>query len=87
MEVPPGHSIPSVGLGDGAASCEQGERHIGVVPKKEPYFSPPVRRTGQGEVEVGIDSMPRSEVDVHATQNRYFRTRAMWELSVKEVVL
>jgi hypothetical protein len=43
-EVLLSHTIPPVGLGDGAATCEPGEQHISVVPQKEPYFPPLVQR-------------------------------------------
>jgi hypothetical protein len=62
-------------MGDGAATNEHGERHVGVIPLKEPYFLPPVRRTGRQEVEVGISSTPRSNEDVHTTQSHRFRTQ------------
>jgi hypothetical protein len=35
MEVRLGHTVPLVGLGDGAATCESGERCIDVVPQEE----------------------------------------------------
>jgi hypothetical protein len=35
------HRTP-VGLGNGAATREHGERHVSAVPKKEPYFLSPV---------------------------------------------
>jgi hypothetical protein len=41
---------------------------------------------GEGGVEVGTNSMPRSDEDVHTDQNSHFHTRALLELSVKEVV-
>jgi hypothetical protein len=37
-------------------------------------------------VEVGINFVPRSNLDVHATQNCYFYARALQESGVKEVV-
>jgi hypothetical protein len=39
-----------------------------------------------GEVEKGINAMPGLDMDVHATQNRYFHPQAPWEMDVKEVV-
>jgi hypothetical protein len=38
------------------------------------------------EVEVGIDSMPRSNIGDHATQNHYFGTPVLREPGAKEVV-
>jgi hypothetical protein len=72
-------------LRDGTATREHGERHIGVVPQKEPNFPPPVRRFEHGEVEVGIDYMPGFDIDVCATQNRHFHAGALRELDAKEV--
>jgi hypothetical protein len=37
-------------------------------------------------VELGIDSMPRFDIDVHATQNRRFRARVLREPDTKEVL-
>jgi hypothetical protein len=86
-EVDAGHSIPPIGLGDGAATHGHEEWCVGVIPQKETYFPPTVHRSTQGEVKVGIDSVPRSDVDVHTTQNHCFCSRALQEPGVKEVVL
>jgi hypothetical protein len=76
MEVHPSQSIPSVGLGDGVATREHGERRVNIVPQKEPHFLPPICRSGNGELEVEIDSMPRFDIGVYAIQNHRFRARA-----------
>jgi hypothetical protein len=55
-EVPLGHSPSWVGRW-GSYPSTRGV--IGVIPQKEPYFPPPVRRSGHGEVEVGIYYMPK----------------------------
>jgi hypothetical protein len=34
MEVPRGHSVPQVGLGDRVATCEHGEWRVSVIPQK-----------------------------------------------------
>jgi hypothetical protein len=70
-------------LGDGEATCEHGKPHVDVVSQKEPYFPPPICGFRHSEVEVGIDSMPRFDIDVCAAQNCHFRT--LRELSMKEV--
>jgi hypothetical protein len=70
------HSIPPVGLGDGLATHEHGERRISIVPNKEPYFLPPIQSFGHGEVEVGY-SLPRSDLKVHNTQHPRFHARAL----------
>jgi hypothetical protein len=57
----------SVGLGDRAVTHEHRERHVSIIPEKEPYLLPPVHRFRQGELEVGTDSVPRLHKDVHAT--------------------
>jgi hypothetical protein len=85
-KVLPRHSVSPVGLGVGTATREHRERCIDVVPQKESYFLPPVRRSRHREVEVGINSMPRSDKEVHTTQNRHFRARALHESGAKEVV-
>jgi hypothetical protein len=64
---------------------EHGERRVGVIPQKEPYFPPPIRGFGHGEVEVRIDSMPRFDIDVHATQNYRFDACVRQEPGAKEV--
>jgi hypothetical protein len=69
--------IPSVGLGDGATTHEHGKRYVGIVPQKEPYFSPPVQWTKHREVEDGINSTPRSDEDVHTAQSHHFHARAL----------
>jgi hypothetical protein len=33
MEVHLSHTVPPVGMGDGEATRERGEQHIGVVPQ------------------------------------------------------
>jgi hypothetical protein len=86
VEVLPSHPIPLVGLGNGAVTCEHGERHGGIVPQKEPYFLTPIHGFRHWEVEVRIDTMPRLDMDDHATQNSRFHIRALWEPDVKEVV-
>jgi hypothetical protein len=68
-EVLLNHTIPRVGLGDGPVAHEHGEQCISVVPQKEPYFPPPVRRTRHQVVKVGINSTPRLDQDIHSTQN------------------
>jgi hypothetical protein len=59
VEVSPDHSVPPVGFGDRAATCEHGERRSSIVPEKEPYSPPPVRRFRHREVKVGINFVPR----------------------------
>jgi hypothetical protein len=86
MEVPLGHTVPPVGLGDGAATHEHAERCISVVPQKEPYFPPPVRGTERREVEVWINFAPGSDEDVHTTQSHCLRARVLLYLGAKEVV-
>jgi hypothetical protein len=76
MEVPPCHSVTPAGMGDGASTHEGGEWCVGIVPQQESYFLPSVRRAWRGEVELGIESIPRFDIDVHATQNCRFRNRA-----------
>jgi hypothetical protein len=68
------------------ATHKHRERHVSVVPQKELYFSSPVCRSGHREVKVGIDSVPRFDVDIHATQNHRFRARSLQEPGEKEVV-
>jgi hypothetical protein len=70
------HRTPSW-VGGGAATRENGEWRIGVVPQKESYFPPPVRRIRYREVEVWINSAPRSNEDVHTTQSCHFLARAL----------
>jgi hypothetical protein len=38
------------------------------------------------EVEIGIDAMPRLDVDDHASQNRRFHVQALREPDANEVV-
>jgi hypothetical protein len=64
---------PPAGLADRAATHEHEEWHVGVVPQKEPFFLPPIRRTGCQEVEVGINSKDKSDEDIHTAQRRHFR--------------
>jgi hypothetical protein len=66
VEISPGYFVPPVGLGDEAATLEHKKRLVIVVPQKEPYFPPHI------EVDVGINSVPRFDIDVHATQNDHF---------------
>jgi hypothetical protein len=66
-------------LGDGAATREHRERCVSGIHQKEPYFSPPVQRSEHREMEVGINSMCKSDEDVHATQNYSFRTQVLPE--------
>jgi hypothetical protein len=81
-----GVTVPPVGLGDKAATREHGEWHVGIIPQKEPYLLLPIQSTRHGEMEVRINSVPRSDEDVHTTQNCRFHSRALLELGVKEVV-
>jgi hypothetical protein len=60
-----------------SAKNTDGVRCVGVIPHKEPYFLPPICRFGHGEVQVGINSMPRFEIDVHITQNHRFHAQAL----------
>jgi hypothetical protein len=53
-----GHTVPPSELRDRVATHEHGERCIGVVRQKEPYFSPPIWRIGHWEVKVWINSTP-----------------------------
>jgi hypothetical protein len=85
-EVLLGYPVPPVGLGDGAVTLEQGERRGGSVPKKEPYFLPPVQGFGHGEINVRINAMLGLDVDVHATQHCCIHIRAPWEPDMKEAV-
>jgi hypothetical protein len=68
------------------ATSEHRERCDDVVSQKEPYSPPSARRPEYREVEVGVESVPRSDVDVHANQNRCFRARALQESGMKEMV-
>jgi hypothetical protein len=77
---------PPVGLGDGAVTCECRERHDGDISQKEPYFVPLICRIVHGEVEVGIDSVPEFDIDVHTTENHRLHGRALVEPDAKEVV-
>jgi hypothetical protein len=62
MEVPLGHVVPPVGLGDRVATHEYEERRVGVVPKSEPYFPlpPPIWKSRYQEVEVEINFTKKS---------------------------
>jgi hypothetical protein len=51
---------------------ELGEHRDNVVPEKDPYFLPPVRAFGNGEVKVRIDKLPGLDVDDHTSQNHCF---------------
>jgi hypothetical protein len=73
MKVHLSYTVPPVRLGDGAAIHEHGERHVGVVPPKEPYSQPPDRRVGHREVKVGTNSRPESDKDVDNGQSYHFR--------------
>jgi hypothetical protein len=86
VEVPLGHFVPSIGLGDGAAMSKHGERRVNIIPQKEHILSATRRGFRHGEVEVGIDSMLGFDIDVHASQNRHFHAQALREPNVKEVV-
>jgi hypothetical protein len=86
MEVPPGHAVPPAGLGNRVATHEHGERRVGVIPQKEPHFPPPVRRTRDQEVEVGINSTARSNKYVSTAQSCHFYSRALLLLGTEEVV-
>jgi hypothetical protein len=77
MDVSLGHTVPPVGLMDGVATRDHGERCVGVVPKKEPYFLPHDRRVRHQKAELGINTRPRSDKDVHTTQYRCFRAQAL----------
>jgi hypothetical protein len=79
-------SYRQLGWGDGAVIRERRERCGGIVLQKEPYFLPLIHRIRYGEVEVGINSVPRFEVNVHTSQNCRFHAWALWEPDVKEVV-
>jgi hypothetical protein len=72
--VLPGHYVPPVGLGDRAVTREHGECRDGIITKKEQYFLPPVCRIGHGEVDVGINSMSRFDIEVHTIRNHRLRT-------------
>jgi hypothetical protein len=54
---------------------EHGERCIGVIPQKEPYFLPTIRRTGRREVKVGINYVPKSDKDIRTA---VFVLRPCW---------
>jgi hypothetical protein len=71
---------------DGVVTCEHGEWRVSVVPQKEQHFLPPVHGFSHGEVEIRIDTMPRLDIDAHATQNHRFHLQALREPDVKEVV-
>jgi hypothetical protein len=73
-------------IGGRGATREHGDRGINVIPKKEPYFPPPVQLTEHHEVEVVINSTSRSDEEVHATQNCLFHARALSESNTKKVV-
>jgi hypothetical protein len=77
MEVRLGHTVPLVGLGDGAATRESGERCIDVVPQEEQYVLPHDWRVKHWEVKVGINSKPESDQDVHTAQDYCFYVRAL----------
>jgi hypothetical protein len=71
------HTIPPIGLGDGAATYEHGEQRVSVVPHKQPCYPPPVQRTKRRELEVGINSKFGPDKDIHITQSRRFHARAL----------
>jgi hypothetical protein len=71
-EVLLAHSVPPVGLGDGAIIGERGERLIGIVPQVEPPFLPSFHRFEHGVVEIRIDTMPRLDIDNHAPPKPLF---------------
>jgi hypothetical protein len=61
-------------------------QYLYIISQKEQYFPPPVYTIEHGEVEVGNDSVPGFNIDIHATKNRRFHARALWEPDAKEVV-
>jgi hypothetical protein len=77
VEVRLGHTIPPVGLGDGVATRERGERCVGIIPQEDPYFPPPDWRVEQREVKVWINSRLGSDQDVHSTQSRHFHIQVL----------
>jgi hypothetical protein len=83
--VCPDHTVPPVGLGDGAATCEHGELLVSVIPQKELYFLPTIWRIRCREVEVGMNSVPKSDEDVHTAQNHRFHARVLSEPGTKVV--
>jgi hypothetical protein len=64
-------------LGDGVATSEHGEHHVGVIPQKETYFLPPIQSIKHREVEVENNSTPRSDEDVHTAQSRHFHAQTL----------
>jgi hypothetical protein len=54
--------------------------------RKNHTFSPHVRGTKRWEVEVWINSVPKSDEDVHTAQNHHFHAQTLPEPGVKEVV-
>jgi hypothetical protein len=87
VEVPLGHFVPLVELGDGAVTRERGERRGDIILQKEPCFLPPIRRIEHGEVEVGINTGPKFDINIYAIQNHRLCARALWEPDAKELVL
>jgi hypothetical protein len=85
-EVLLGHRVILVGLGDRTITHKHGERCCSVVPQKEPHFSQLVHGPGHGEVKIGIDAMPRLDMEIHTMQNCRFRARAPQEPDSNEVV-
>jgi hypothetical protein len=71
------HTIPPLGLRDGAAIREHKEWHVGVVSQKESYFLPPDGRVRHRKAEVRIDSQPRLDKGVHIAPHCRFRVRAL----------
>jgi hypothetical protein len=82
MELPLGHAIPPVGLGDGAATCEHGEHRVGAILQKEPYFPPPVWKTECLELEVGINFTAGSDEDVVPHSSPALTEEAKWRALV-----
>jgi hypothetical protein len=70
-EVLLGHPIPLVRLGDMLVTHDHEEWCSGGIPKKEPHFLPPVHGFRHGEVEIGIDAMPRLDMDVRTTHHHF----------------
>jgi hypothetical protein len=68
-EVPPSHLIPPGWQGNGAATGECGEQCGGVVPQVKQLLLPPLHRSEHGNDEIGIDSMPKLEMN-NCTQRR-----------------
>jgi hypothetical protein len=53
-------------IGNGAATVERGERRGGILPQVKPPLPLPFHRSGHGNVEIGINSMPGLDMKNHA---------------------